>query len=126
VPRLIEQTVRSLPDPFEGCSESEMRDWHLFVLFLVQRCGYSVDGAALHAEWVRGRFQTVAEWFADEAATWRCGVGMPAVPDGTIRAWTAFAAERADRMSPDLISELRDLNPALHAMTARHAPRESG
>ena len=112
-------------DTFAGRTDAEIREWHLFVLFLVQQCGWSVDGAAIHAEWVRGRFQTVAEWFADEAATWRRGVGMPAVPDATIRAWTAFAAERADRMSPDLISELRDLNPALHAMTARLAPRES-
>jgi hypothetical protein len=122
--RFIERaSVR--PDPFAGCTDAEIRDWHLFVLFLVQQCGFSVDGAGIHAEWVRGRFQTVAEWLTDDAATWRRSVGMHDVPKSTIRAWTVFAAERADRTSPELISELRDLNPALHTMTARHAPRES-
>ena len=112
-------------DTFAGRTDAEIREWHLFVLFLVQQCGYSVDGAAIHSEWVRGRFQTVAEWFADEAATWRRSVGMRDVPAETIRAWQAFAAGQAERTAEELVNELRGLNPALH-QDVKYVPRRDG
>jgi hypothetical protein len=76
----IEHGVGYVNDPsynmFAGRSDEEMREWHVFMLFLVECHGWHPVGAASHVEWVLQRpFQNVADWFSDDGDRFRRGPG---------------------------------------------------
>jgi hypothetical protein len=79
-------------NPFHGRSEREVRDWHLFVLFLVREMGWRVDGAAQHVENLLQRpFQNVGEWLGEEGDKTRMAWCYPAMPPQIVEQWRAFA-----------------------------------
>jgi hypothetical protein len=72
----IEHGVGYISDPsynmFAGRTDEEKREWHLFVLFLVECHGWHPQAAAYHVEWVLQRpFQNVADWFSDDGDRFR-------------------------------------------------------
>src|SRR5207245_2805783 len=90
-------------DPFAGRSDEEIRDWHLFGLFL----GGS-KGACCHVEWILQRpFQNVEEWLGEEGDRFRKAVGMPAVPVKCHKAWRRMCADYHDKTLVDIEMELR-------------------
>ncbi len=54
--------------------DEELRESHLFVLFLVQYRN-SVEAAAAHMQWVRARFTSVPQWLGDVRNEWRSRSG---------------------------------------------------
>jgi hypothetical protein len=97
-------------DQWLGRSEEEVREWHVFMLFLVQQCGWHPEGAGLHIEWVMQRpFQNVAEWLGEEGDKFRKHQWMKAMPEAAKRNWLSFL-ERHHQPRSDIVSELEKLN----------------
>jgi hypothetical protein len=100
-------------NPFGDRSASEIRSWHVFMKFLVVECGFSLDYAESHREWLlRKGFRSPAEWFGDEGEQYRRGVrrhGILQIPRSTITAWTPFSAEHADLTLADIVAQLCSL-----------------
>ena len=93
-----------------GRSEQEGREWHTFMLFLVQTYGWHPVGATSHVEWLLQRpFQNVAEWLGPEGEKFRRTWGMPTIPDATKESWQAFVIQHTARSLPDLVAELNEL-----------------
>jgi hypothetical protein len=110
---LLEASVHIIKDsgydPFHGRSDQEVRDWHLFILFLVVEHGYPVDGAGMHVEWVLQRpFQNVDEWLGDEGAKFRKGWRPRAVSPQIMERWRAFLDEHAGKSTADICAMLEE------------------
>jgi ParB-like chromosome segregation protein Spo0J len=94
-------------DPLAGRSEEERREWHVFMLFLIQRCGYRPQGASGHVEWVLQRpFQNVGEWLGSEGDKFRKTQCMHLIPDAVKEAWQAFLIEQDGKSQPNIVAEL--------------------
>ena len=90
-------------NPFAHCDEDGKREWHVFILFLAQSCGYLAPGAADHVEWVLQRqFRTPAEWLGDEGARFRRPYGMREPTKKFIKAWKRFSAKHSDKSLADI------------------------
>jgi hypothetical protein len=95
-------------DMFAGRSEDEVRDWHLFTLYLVRMHGWRPEAASGHVEWVLQRpFQNVAEWLGEEGDKFRNrplnggSIGTMVKPD-----WFSFAAQHAAMPFDEIVAEL--------------------
>ena len=94
-------------DPFHGRSNDERREWLLFILWLVLRHGYAVDGATRHAEWLLQRpFQSVAEWLGEEGEKFRVRWGMRQVPEPVKTDWSSWSAERRTLSEAEIEAEI--------------------
>jgi ParB-like chromosome segregation protein Spo0J len=103
-------------DPFFGRSETEILEWHLFMLFLVRQCGWPPDGASQHVEWLLRRpFQNVADWLDDDK--WREQQRMATLKPELKNAWRAFADEQENRTKDDIVQELERVSEEVPART---------
>jgi hypothetical protein len=94
-------------DPASGRTEEEVREWHLFMLFLAQKCGYMPDGASRHVEWIIQRpFQNVPEWLSEEGDKFRKRTMMTAVPQSIKDAWQVYASERTSLTEGEIVRSL--------------------
>lgn len=119
IERCVAEGVAVIQDPtynpFAGRSETEIVEWHLFVMFLsldldVGRDGGEPEKVWPHVEWILQRpFQNVAEWLGEEGEKFRRVNGWGAVPDGFRAAWAAFLAENRDRTLTDICDDLAAL-----------------
>jgi hypothetical protein len=97
-------------DMFGGRTDEEKREWHVFMLFLAQTCGWSPKNAFGHVEWLCQRpFQNVADWLG--ADKWRASpfVRMRPIPAATKAAWATFAAAHTEWTLDALLAELENL-----------------
>ncbi len=96
-------------DPFAICDEADKRDWHLFILWLNVACGYEVDGAECHTEWILQRqFKNPAEWMGSEGDEFRKRSFIPLkMPRKTVKGWHTFYAAHEHRTLADIVSELK-------------------
>jgi hypothetical protein len=96
-------------DPNAGKSEEEVRDWHLFMLYLVRKHGWHPEAASGHVEYLIQRpFQNVAEWLGPEGDKFRrnpfnSGMTVDAVGKS---GWPPFAAEHAAMSFDEIVAEL--------------------
>ena len=107
----IENDIGVIRDPnydmFAGRSETEIRDWHLFALFLVRSRKWRAGAAAQHIEWVLQRpFQNVAEWLGSEGDAFRARCWMPPIQRAGVDAWHAFAAAHTEKTTEEMLTEL--------------------
>jgi Protein of unknown function (DUF3102) len=99
----------SRPDPEAGKSDEEIREWHLFILYLVRKCGWHPEPASAHVEWVVQRpFQNVAEWLGPEGDRFRSNPFNSGTSiDAKAKAdWPVFAAEHAAMSFDEIVAEL--------------------
>jgi hypothetical protein len=110
-------TFKSAPgtyNPLAGRSDEERREWHVFMLFLVQRCGFHPLRASGHVEWVLQRpFQNVGEWLGSEGDKFRKQTRMHPIPDATKESWQQFLVEQGDRPQADIVAELEAIERGL-------------
>jgi hypothetical protein len=99
-------TVTSTYNPFVGRTDQQIRDWSLFALFLVSKCGYGIDGASNHVDWLLRRFMSVDESLGDAGSSFRRRCGMSPIPVDTLRAWAEFTDLHANRTRADIEKEL--------------------
>lgn len=102
-------------NPFTGRTDAEIRDWHAFVLFLIDTCGFHVEDAANHLFWLLNRFSTVAEWLGEEGIKFRALYGWKNPPATTLDSWQRFRALNATRRTAEIVGDLEH--------RARTAPR---
>ena len=103
-------------NPFAGRSETEILEWHLFILFQscnpdAGRSGGEPERVRGSVEWILQRpFQNVAEWLGPEGDKFRRNPfnGGP-IPEKFKAAWAAFLAEHHHRELPEVIKELETL-----------------
>jgi hypothetical protein len=101
-------------DQFAGRSPDEIRDWHLFTLFL------GGPDVASHVEWIMQRpFQNVAEWLGEEGDKFRQRCCMHPVPQKHRDAWAAFLEANGSRTTEEIVAELNDLNSRQSKTAAR-------
>jgi hypothetical protein len=76
-------------DLWSELSEPENVEWGLFTLFLARKCGWHIEGAVHHIEWLRrGGIPTVSHWFGECGEPFWRRLGWDLVP---IReSWLAF------------------------------------
>ncbi len=108
-------------NPFHGKSEAEVREWHVFVLYLIKCQNYAPEGAAQHVEWILQRpFQNVDEWLGlgpeGDAPRCRCFMEPTRSIPGVIKQWKEFAAQYCDATEADLIAEIRAIQERYDAM----------
>lgn len=101
-------------DPFGGCDENGVREWHIFMLFLVQRCRFFPDGAGIHVEWLLGKdFKTPSEWMGEEGAKFRRSYGGRDLSKAIMKGWEKCLAGHNNK-SLSAIQELLDTEAAKH------------
>jgi hypothetical protein len=102
-------------DPLAGRSDEERREWHVFMLFLVQEHGCPPQGASMHIEWVLQRpFQNIAEWLGEAGDKFRKQLTIKALPEATKESWRRFLA-RENRPLPELIAALEQKQREIEA-----------
>jgi Protein of unknown function (DUF3102) len=53
-------------DLWSELSQPENVEWRVFTLFLARECGWHIEGAIAHIEWLRrGGVRTVSQWFGE-------------------------------------------------------------
>jgi hypothetical protein len=87
-------------NPFADRSEEAIREWHLFVLYLIRKCGWEGDGAIMHLEWLLDRFHAVSDALS---AQFRRSCGLSPLPESTIIGWERFAAEHRDQPKDEIV-----------------------
>jgi hypothetical protein len=96
-------------DPEADKSAEEVREWHLFMLYLVRKHGWHPEAASGHVEWVVQRpFQNVAEWLGPEGDRFRSNPfnsGMT-VDAQAKTGWPLFVAEHAAMSYDEIVAEL--------------------
>ncbi len=94
-------------NPFAGRSDSEIRDWHVFILFLVG-LGWPPEGAFRHVEWLLQRpFSSVGEWLGGDGQTFRRRCGMRQPPPTFVGNWRDFLEEHEALTTAECDAELR-------------------
>jgi hypothetical protein len=113
----IEHGVGYISSPgynmFAGRTDEEIREWHLFMLFLVKHENALVaGGVADHIEWILQRpFQNVAEWLGPEGDKFRRrSLGSVPISSGFKTDWAAFAGEHASLTVDDINAELNRID----------------
>jgi Protein of unknown function (DUF3102) len=102
-------------DPEAGKSDAEVREWHLFILYLVRKCGWHPEPASAHVEWVVQRpFQNVAEWLGPEGDKFRSNPFNYSVTVDAIgkAGWPLFVAEHAAMTYDEIVAELERIEKA--------------
>jgi ParB-like chromosome segregation protein Spo0J len=102
-------------DPLEGRTDEQKRECYAFVLFLVRRCRFSLEGASNHTEWILRTGDAPSEistWMGDEGDAWRKWHGYKPISQKTKKSWEAFAAEHASKPLSDLTAELEKIAAA--------------
>jgi hypothetical protein len=111
----ISGNIFGAPEP----TDQERVEWNLFVLFLARTCGFSVEGAAFHVEWVQSRGSLLADWMKPNPIR---DAWMP-IPQATFDAWNTFLAANRGRSLDDVTSEINRLNEAqAEQLTTRTKP----
>lgn len=91
-------------DPFEGQTEAEVREWRLYLLYLIHR-GAAGEGADHHISWLlRQRYRSPDEWLDDSGQRTRWGLRQ--VPASFKRGWKRFAKQRSDMSLADIEAAL--------------------
>ena len=104
-------------NPFAHCDDDGEREWHLFMLFGVQKCHFELEGWARHIEWLlQKQFQTPTEWLGEEGAKWRKRCGMREMPPKTVKGWASFLAKHRDK-------PLSEITTLLDAAAAKQVGR---
>jgi hypothetical protein len=102
---------------FAGRTEAEVREWHLFAMFLsldlgAQRPGKEPHGAWCHIEYVLQRpFQNVSEWLGEEGDRFRRvnGYSPWAISSEFKVAWAAFCDEHREWSREQIEEKLKKL-----------------
>jgi hypothetical protein len=117
---------------WHGTTEAERHEWHVFILYLVERCGMEPDSACMHVEWIRNKaFRNVAEWTGLEGAAYRKRCGLREfVGEGFHEDWQDFAAPLRDKTLAEItaLSAEARWNAQTHKRrkTARHKKPRPG
>ena len=109
---MLSGNLFNAPEP----TDQERVEWHLFILFLAHKCGYSVEGAALHTDWVQSHGWLLADWMKPNPIrdTW-----MP-IPQATLDSWNDFLAANRDRSLEDVKAEIARLDQAQTKQLSTH------
>jgi hypothetical protein len=99
-------------DPWAGRSENDQKTAALFALFLVERCGFSVEGAQWRAEYdLAGRgFAGLDELLGPPGDTFRVTHFGKAVTDGFKTDCRAFIADRLHMTEADIGARFDELH----------------
>jgi hypothetical protein len=98
--------VLQYPDPFDGTPAAELVEWHLFLLWCMQR-GYSGEDAEHHCEWLkRNRWTSPSEWLGEIGDRLRKAWNMPPVPAEAKTDWFSFLANNCNLPRDDIEAEL--------------------
>lgn len=104
-------------DPFHGSSETEIREWLLYTLFLSRAAGWNVESAASHVEWLLQGKKTfpLNDWLGAKGDRWRACQGYrnrkPAEGSQFVKDWHSFR----DENSAQSRAEIEALLEAEHA-----------
>jgi hypothetical protein len=104
------QAIVGYIDYRSDLNDPELIEWRIFQLFLAQECGFFVENAVMHSEWLRRRsFRTPSEWLLNGACErfWR--VRGQTVQPGLAAGWRSFLEENRCRTAEDLDAELNRL-----------------
>lgn len=91
-------------NPFAGCDEDGERDWHLWLLWMIQS-GAEPNGVTSHVGWIlRKQFKTPDEWMGEKGIRWRGRIGFkrPKFSKKALRSWAAFFAEHDGKSLSDI------------------------
>jgi hypothetical protein len=102
-------------DPFYGCLDEEMREWHLYAIFMSARpkdsvgweCGmWRTEDAGQHCEWLKRNNWMVPDWLGVEGDAWREIRGMPWKAKARfIDYWNAFLAAHQGMTDTEIKAE---------------------
>jgi hypothetical protein len=90
-------------DPFAGRTEDEQRGSNSFILFLVTKCGWPMEDASEHVEWVLQRgevgdvygFRSPTEWLGEKGDKFRKEFGLKPLQIKTVENCKAFIEQHA-------------------------------
>ena len=96
-------------DYWSDLTPADLVEWRVFALFLARKCGFHIEGALAHTEWLRrGQVGTPSEWlFGENGQRFRrnwCGSDLPQV---TLDLWRDFLAANRERTQSDLEAEIQ-------------------
>jgi hypothetical protein len=117
-------------DYWSELNDAELIEWRIFQLFLAQKCGFYVENALAHSEWLRrGSLRTPSEWLLNGAHErfWRAH-GKTVQPE-LAAGWRSFLDENRCRTAEDLDAELNRLatqHPMPMPARQRHRARPAG
>lgn len=111
-------------DVWFGTTEAEKHEWHVFILYLIERHGYEIDGACAHVEWIRQKdFRNVYEWIGPVGEKWRRSIGWPAT--NVNNAWQAFAAPLREKPLAEIYAMWEGAEERLKARKAARKRKRS-
>ncbi|MFK4725850.1 hypothetical protein ABIE89_006950 [Bradyrhizobium niftali] len=100
---MLKGNIFGAPEP----TDQEMVEWEIYILWLVRRQSFYVEGAALHADWVRSRGTLLVDWMKPHPIIdrWRTPIPQAAFDD-----WYAFLEDNRGRSLDDVTAELKALD----------------
>jgi hypothetical protein len=98
-------------DYWSDLNDAELVEWRIFALFLSRYCGWHVQGAFEHTEWLRrGEIKTPNEWlFGEIGGRFRAVHHGTSLSPGFLDAWNVFLAANRERKSGDVETEMQRL-----------------